>query len=183
MSLASSHVVIVSGNAQERAQISDLIRAADGIPHASENRTQALGMLLELYRLRIIPRAMVVAWNLCPPVSVEQRFYELLGMPEETTAYSLVKHARNFDRHLAILVLENGPSGIKPGAEAKYEFRVLPWPAQDSILVMRLLEDPRMADMKAAAHLRKQTEEFDSGRRSSDDSGSNPIVPMSGSRT
>jgi len=182
MSLVGSHVVIVSGNPADCSSISDLILQADGLPHVAENRTQALGMLLELYHLKIIPRAVVTAWNLCSPESGDRRFYEMLNMPEETTAYALVKHARRMDQHLAILVLENGPIEIRPGAANEYGFGILQWPFQCSCLVMRLLEDPRMADMKAAAYERWQTSGLGSAQDTADDSGKIQIAPKAGSR-
>lgn len=170
MQLAQSHVVVVSGNGELRDAIVRVISAAGGIPHAATTRTQALGMLLELYQNRIIPRAIVVSWDMCPPASQDRQFYELLGMPEETTAYRLVKHARTLDRHIAIMVVAECLTDIKEGAPAKYEFQVLRWPTEEERLVARLLEDPRMADMKEMAYQRRRTEEFEPPRRSADDS-------------
>jgi hypothetical protein len=176
MSIEGCHIVIVSGIDSERRELEAQLKDAGALPHVAKDRTQALGRIVELYHHKIIPRAFIVDWNLCPIGSDEHRFYELIGQKESSTAYPLVKHVRTLDPTIAILVLARNPGEIKAGAEARYEFLVLPWPTSFPDMVQTLLLDPRMNDMRSATWHRRRTEEFELGR-SADDSDEIIVTP------
>lgn len=172
MSLQGCHVVIVSGVDEERAAIERALKEVGAIPHAAKDQTQALGRIVELFHHRIIPRAFITDWDLCLPGTDEHRFYELIGLKESATAYSLIKHIRALDATIAILVFLRNSSIVKTGANSKYGFQTLLWPVTPAAAIQRLLDDPRMVDMRTGASVRRRTEEF-----SADDSDEYNVTP------
>lgn len=105
MNLCGLHLVCVD---PEPACLADLIGALEQqhcTVHVARNHFQGLALYWQLYKEDKIPRALLTEWNLVPPRSREQRFYETIGRPLAGTSAHLIQRARQLDPSVAVVVM------------------------------------------------------------------------------
>jgi CheY-like chemotaxis protein len=123
--LSGSHILIVDDDAQAQEWVSAELRKVHAIPHVARNRMEAIGLLVELFRQKIVPRALVCDWMLNSPDSNEHAFYELLGRHVDNTAEPLIKNLRAFDECIAIVVYTDRMTAVPLEAVERLQFQLV----------------------------------------------------------
>lgn len=119
-----THVLLVIGDEQRCAKATEYLSDHDARVHPAHNQFDAMGMLVELARRDIVPRAAIVDWLLHPMSSQEYAFYQMIRRPASATALHLVQNLRTVDDSIPIIVCADTSSRHRPSADLVTSFNL-----------------------------------------------------------
>ena len=151
MPLSSCHILIVDDDTTDQDWAREAFAPTGAELHFATSRRSALGTICELFQRRIIPRALVCDWVLHSPSSRDHEFYKLLGRPHNNVAEDLIANVRKLDEQIAILVYARELEAVPYRLADQHGFQVVARTVEKEVLVSKLLDDPRMEDMRREA--------------------------------
>lgn len=102
MNFAGTHVLLVDYQTNRLAQLDEAFKGENAIVHTTSSRVDAMGMLWELIRARIKPRAVISSWLLDDPQG--RAFYSAIGREVDHTSLSLWRNVAKLDSSETIML-------------------------------------------------------------------------------
>lgn len=151
MSLAGSHVLVVSDSPEDLQRVQEALQGKGVMVHTATSRMEAFGLLVQLFAQQIIPRALITDWMLNLPDSKDYEFYQVIDKPQENTAQTLIKHVRAYDDQIAIMVFTDFADLVPLEDIKEHGYQLISKSEGVDAMLKALQHDPRVQDMRYRA--------------------------------